>query len=318
MRVLLEKSLFFLDIMDERFIYRATAMELMMHNVQYSGSPRSATNETIRKALLRTELDAEPVFLGNQDLPCEILKVDRCYQRPLVKSRVERYAKDWSDVAAHVITVSQREDGHYVIDGNHRVNGKKKREPQSTIPCRVYRFGSLMDEARTFVKLNSNRKPVSSASNVRALYTAGDDDAKFVYDLVYSAGWEPAEKCSSPDKVACIGTMYKWATLNPDVLERVWELYLPICAGRIVHGDALQGFCYLENAATAAGQSICDGHVAARWAKLGYDALIGEICGTRARMGKGGERVFALGLQNAYNRNMRSHRKIELVSEFSS
>lgn len=95
------------------------------------------------------------------------LKVDGTYQREPNKKRIKKIATEWDNAKANLIHVSQRQDGYYVIDGNHtrlayeKIGGEK-------IACRVHKGLTIQDEARLFSELNSSQKKPSFNEVLRA------------------------------------------------------------------------------------------------------------------------------------------------------
>lgn len=128
------------------------------------------------------------------------LKVDPDTQRALRPNHSKQIADNFDPEAFGVLTVSERPDGFYVIDGQHRVdalhrlgwNGQK-------LPCIVFSGLDRADEARRFNGLNTS-KAVRLFDKFRLRVIAGDPTAVEIDTIVRSHGLRVTDN----GNVACI------------------------------------------------------------------------------------------------------------------
>lgn len=153
-------------------------------------------------------------------LPLRVLKFDPEYQREISNAKVKKLAREWDEQNLGVIHVSQREDGYYVVDGQHRVRaGLELGHGEMKIPCVVYRDLDQSAEAALFIALN-DQKNVNIFDRYKAGLIAKDPVCLGVqktlahYGLAISTG-------STEGSVRCIGEIMKLYTKAPDVLDSV-------------------------------------------------------------------------------------------------
>ncbi|HQS95051.1 MAG: hypothetical protein B7X90_01950 [Novosphingobium sp. 17-62-19] len=122
------------------------------------------------------------------------LKVDETYQRSInngsSRSLIVKIAKEWDWSLFQLLIVSRRIDGAlYVVDGQHRLSAARIRRDLYDLPCSIYDFGSVAEEARAFGKLNQQRRPLGALDLFRAAVSSGlDDDALAIAHLLQRAG----------------------------------------------------------------------------------------------------------------------------------
>lgn len=93
------------------------------------------------------------------------------YQRDPNPRRVNDIAEGWDPDVFGAVLLSQREDGVYALDGQHRVAAVLVKWGVGTtkqVPCLVYRGLSLEDEARIYFKMNKKRLTPSSHDAFKA------------------------------------------------------------------------------------------------------------------------------------------------------
>ncbi|WP_373489981.1 DUF6551 family protein [Parasphingorhabdus sp.] len=136
------------------------------------------------------------------------LKIVDHYQRSADTSRsqtlIKNIAEYWDWRLCVPLTVSQRSEGLYVLDGQHRLAAARMRGDIVHLPASVSLFSSIAEEALLFVQANANRKKFTPFDEFRARIAAGDHAAIEVRDLVEDAGlkiaphsarvnWKPGE-----------------------------------------------------------------------------------------------------------------------------
>lgn len=115
------------------------------------------------------------------------LKIDPTYQRPVNELRVERMAAEWNDDLAGAITVSERSDGFYVADGQHRLVAAR-RAGVIHLPAIVHSGLSQSEEASLFAAINTGTVRPSALAIFRARVIAADPVAEDIARVVAKCG----------------------------------------------------------------------------------------------------------------------------------
>lgn len=130
----------------------------------------------------RTEIMSIPVH-----------KLNKSYysQRGINKRLAEKIAKDFDPNLFSPIIVSYRDGKWYVIDGQHRLYGVKKRFGDDyLVDCKVIRGLTQQEEAGLFVKLNTSSRRLQYADVAKGLYYANDETMTDIFDICKSHGVE--------------------------------------------------------------------------------------------------------------------------------
>jgi len=108
-------------------------------------------------------------------IPVADLKIDKRYQRREVsETNTLSIARDFSWNAFGTLVVMEREGGEkYVVDGQQRLSAAIRRGDISAVPCLVFKSSGPEEEAQVFLKLNCNRKYVTSHAKFNAGAMAG-------------------------------------------------------------------------------------------------------------------------------------------------
>lgn len=109
-------------------------------------------------------------------LPLSELKVDLAVQRAIMAPRVRKIMKSFDEAAVGELLVSERADGHYILDGHHRAQALQELNGRTHVDCEVFTGLSKADEARLFL-LRNDRANVSRVDRHRNLATLGDPQA---------------------------------------------------------------------------------------------------------------------------------------------
>lgn len=115
------------------------------------------------------------------------LKIDRRYQRVVNMQRVRRLAAAYDEDLMGVLVCSVREDGIFIIDGQHRYEVAKLLG-MSTIRCELRVGLTLEQEANIFYNLDTARVGLNSDDSFRALLTANDPTALSVAATIEAVG----------------------------------------------------------------------------------------------------------------------------------
>lgn len=125
------------------------------------------------------------------------LRIDQAYQRaidaPTSQRLIENIACDWDWGLFGILTVSRRPDGGlYVMDGQHRLEAAKIRGDLPFLPAVVISINTLQEEAKFFVKANTERKGATTLDRFNARCISGDERALAVRALIEGAGLKVA------------------------------------------------------------------------------------------------------------------------------
>lgn len=115
------------------------------------------------------------------------LKIDPRYQRKVNRQRVRNIATKFDERLMGVLVCSVREDGVYVIDGQHRLEVARLLG-HPTVRCELRIGLSVEEEAYIFYSLDTQRTGLTSDDGFRALLVAQDETALAVAKAIEDAG----------------------------------------------------------------------------------------------------------------------------------
>ncbi|WP_082364013.1 DUF6551 family protein [Rhodopseudomonas sp. AAP120] len=168
------------------------------------GRTKSKTTKTASKAV-----DHHPRYLppiGSQPsiewIHLNRLSVDEVYQRStdneasrrLIASIAAKF--DWR-LCGPLVVSRRTDDTLTIIDGQHRWMAASRRSDIPQLPCCVFRYESIEEEARMFILANRARKPMNRLDDYFAALAAADEDALEIQQLVVDAGLRVARNTSS-------------------------------------------------------------------------------------------------------------------------
>jgi len=130
------------------------------------------------------------------------LRIDDSYQRSIdtgpSRALINRIASDWDWRMCLPLVVSKRDDGYfYVIDGQHRLAASKLRTDIPFLPCCVFVFESVAEEAKMFVAMNRARRAVNRLDDFHAAQASGNEDALAIKGLIEAVGFTVSRKTGS-------------------------------------------------------------------------------------------------------------------------
>ena len=156
------------------------------------------------------------------------LKIDETYQRSIdtepSRRLIGQIAARWDWRLCVPLMVSKRDDGLYVIDGQHRLSAAKRRGDIPFIPCCISTYESPADEARMFVAANRSRRTVNHLDDFHAAIVAKDEDAIEIANVVAAAGLRVSRKTGSkswiPGEVTFTAAIRKVMSRHGDKLAK--------------------------------------------------------------------------------------------------
>jgi hypothetical protein len=129
------------------------------------------------------------------------LKIDDSYQRSIdtgpSRALISKIASGWDWRMCLPLVVSKRPDGFYVIDGQHRLAATNLRGDIQYLPCCVFVFENVAEEAAMFVAMNRARRAINRLDDFHAAQAGGDDEALTIARIVQAAGFTVSRKTGS-------------------------------------------------------------------------------------------------------------------------
>lgn len=154
------------------------------------------------------------------------LRVNRSYQRLTNIPLIKRIVKKFTENAGMMILVARRKgdskDVYYIIEGQQRAVSIRARGYKAA-RCIVINLDDVIEEARTFIAINKERRAVSPAKQFQVEVLAGDNDAATkLNSAVVKAGFVIHEhdgfrRVKAPSKLAKIASVYTFDDV-PDFL----------------------------------------------------------------------------------------------------
>lgn len=130
------------------------------------------------------------------------LSIDPTYQRSIDNAASSRLIAsiaskfDWR-LCAPLVVSRRANDTLTIIDGQHRWMAACRRDDIPQLPCCVFRYESIQEEARMFIVANRARKPINRLDDFFAALAAEDEDAMEIQHVVTDAGLSVAHNTSS-------------------------------------------------------------------------------------------------------------------------
>lgn len=126
------------------------------------------------------------------------LKVDDSYQRSIEneasRKLIVAIATSWDWRLCMPLAVSKREDGFYVIDGQHRLSAAMLRDDIPQLPCCVSRYEDAADEAKMFVAANRSKRMINRLDEFHAALVAGDQDIVAINRIIVASSLKVSRK----------------------------------------------------------------------------------------------------------------------------
>jgi len=206
-----------------------------------------------------------------------LLHIEGDYQRPeQSEKKVKQIAANWDWPACGVILVGQREDGsYYVIDGGHRVRGSFYRDDIYMLPCLVFEFDSVSDEAKAFLRRNTSPTMVKSHDKFRAGVTGKIPEALAAKRILDKYGYKLKVHGGGKKAFAGIAALQRLVSVDEELTDRVFGICATIAEDEHFSSMVLQGL--FEFAKKFRDRDVlCNGFVdkLARVGATGCDAII--------------------------------------------
>lgn len=232
------------------------------------------------------------------------------YQRAAASHSAERkvrkIASEFSWVAFQVLTVAERDNELYVMDGGHRLRAALRRSDVTVVPCLVFRSEDEREEAKSYNAVNSERKPMSAVDRHRAQLVAEDQIAQKVQRYVDESG-RIVSQSAGPNTVGCINDMKRMIQKNENAFANIWKIAISVSEGEKLPKSILDGLFYLECHASEPPSSP---RIKKKILDLGYNRLKTAASEGAGFYGSNVAAAFADGMMKAINKGF--HRKIKI------
>jgi hypothetical protein len=240
------------------------------------------------------------------------LEADPTYQRDANLTKIKSIARDWSWKALGALHVAQRSNGKYLVfEGNHRLLAAKRRPEVQELPCLVFPSKGVVEEAESFLTVNTNRRPLSSIDRFKAQVAVGRPEALLVQELLDSAGYtlstSPAE---GKRQTGAVGALVKSARIDAAVLREVWPLIVKMAEDGPIPGRLVQSVFYVQKRLKGTPNTLREAPWKDRLFKLGLKGLLEATAAAAALEKRSGETVFGRALVTALNRGVRQYKLV--------
>ncbi|QDV78042.1 DUF262 domain-containing protein [Botrimarina mediterranea] len=246
------------------------------------------------------------------------LVVDPSYQRDLRSSKVQEIVAEFSWAAFGVVLVALRSDGkYYVYDGQHRVMAAMLIEHLSVLPCLVFSFDDLPEEARAFVLTNTKRGAMSAGEKFTARVIANDPDAMMIAGILSRNGLRVATSRGdkSEGAIKCVDAVestYKRG--GGDHLDRVLRIAKRVCRSTMPQKRLVSALSLLDRHLQKTERtSIERSDIVEKLETLGVNELLLAMTRMAEFEGTSNPRTWMAGLIKAINSGKRS-RRIEQIA----
>lgn len=238
------------------------------------------------------------------------MQVDDTYQRDATATKIAAITADWSWVACGALIVAQREDGSlWVIDGQHRLLGARRRSDITELPCLVFQSTGKSVEAQGFLDVNDKRKPINALQKQRASVIVGDEVATFVAQSIEECGLILTGNASVASGIKFVALLKRYAAQDRErfikILRMCTELSIP--KGVRMNSRLFEGLWYLQTHINA----LDDSRFVARLRDIGALRLIDIANRAAALLGHGHAKTYAEGMLQEINKGLRNKFTLE-------
>ena len=174
--------------------------------------------------------------------------IDLTYQRALIKQRVIDLSAAWSWVACGTLIITLRMDKYFAIDGQHRLMAAQRRSDIEQLPCLLFETKSIQEEAKGFLNVNSQRKPISTAHRHKAMVVSGDPVATCVQETIDQLGLSTTTDSKTPGHFGCLSWALNAAREDQEVFKTVLSVASKISLddAEPIHLTLLSGLTYIN------------------------------------------------------------------------
>lgn len=230
------------------------------------------------------------------------LNIDLTYQREIRGiGRVNKIARDFSWAKFQVLTVAEREDDFYIVDGGNRWRAAILRDDIEKVPCMIFGIGSIAEEADLFLGNNEERKTVSAFEKHRAGLVKGDHTCIEAEKIITKYGYSFAISAGNYETSA-VATVHSLVRKSRATADATINLLSKVANGDTLGNNELKALFYLieVNRGIRFFEKPLDNMIEA-----GLDKIRTEIKYNILRRGKGSPKVMAEGMLEILNKGMK-------------
>jgi hypothetical protein len=238
-----------------------------------------------------------------------LLTVDTTYQRTDNITKARALARKFSWMACGAILVAKRDKTYYVFDGQHRVLAAKLRSDIIDLPCCIFDTTTVEAEASAFVNANTNRKMPTTYVKYKALLVAGDLDALYLNKLLKERGLKAASHSKHPREIKALYTCFQLLKEDRQAFEDTLDCISILYTDQPVSRDVMIGLNYMVKHLDV---PLSDKRLLGRLTHLGPIGLLKACKQAQAYYQKGGAKIFAIGILEEVNRNLRNKFKFNV------
>lgn len=240
------------------------------------------------------------------------LLIDTSYQRDVSPVRIRKIAANWSWGACGSLIVSERPDrALFVVDGHHRLEAAHLRSDIEELPCIVFRYGTLTEEALAFFRVNCGRGPVAMFDRFRSLIAAEDTSAIAAEQILKDTGYK-FTKTSEHYGVRCIGAFMDALAKDRSTLVKVWPLIAKLHGGLVVK---IRPFRALMHIAKYGSEDITVQPWREKVFKAGLHKITENIDRQASLYSRGSVKLYAEAALVVINKGVPVKKRIELLDE---
>lgn len=179
-------------------------------------------------------------------IPKDQLKIDLSYQRDADgKKRISDIARNFNWALFGVILIALNDEGYYVIDGGTRTRAACRREDIKELPCMVFIFNDIAEEARIFWEFNILRKTVNIFDRHKAALVANNELAIKAEKLVNKYGYSVVKNSASEFQIKAINTVYRMIELDENLADKTFSVISKVAEGLEIQSNEMMGLFYL-------------------------------------------------------------------------
>lgn len=237
------------------------------------------------------------------------LLIDTSYQRDVSKERINKIASRWSWGACGALIVSERPDRSlFVVDGHHRLEAAHLRSDIDELPCIVFKYGTLTEEALAFFRANCGRGPVCMFDRFRSLLVAEDTAAQSAETILASQGYK-FTKTEERYAVRCISAFMSALAKDRGTLVKAWPLIAELHQGLVVK---VRPFRALIHIVKYGSQDITSNPWRARVLKAGLHKISENIDRSASLYARGSVKLFADAVLVVINKGVPISKRIKI------
>jgi hypothetical protein len=224
------------------------------------------------------------------------------FERALWMHKINDVTNAWRQWMMNGEPIIFEEDGN-LLDGQHRLMAAMKRREITELPCIVFRFKDVAQEARAFLAINTRRKAVSAIDKHRIGGRGGDEEILRANAVLQRAGVSVAKDPKGSDQTkAIVAVKNAIKCSGEDAVVSVLTILRQVEWSSGIPSTTIRVLCYLRK--------NLDGGVDARFVSrliaMGGDQIQAAENKGAALGGSHGERVRSIGLIEAVNKGLQN------------